>query len=185
MILSAAHASTSTSITNLELVTLVIAIIGALTGVASLAWSIASHLLSGARVTVELEAGWVGPAGMIHGPIESFNPHTPPMDGMREPVICVQVRNKGRLQTSVTGYSVKVGRTNYFVPAHPANPALPFILGVGESAIWMADHAGVVAAVHAHREVLGQILEIRGQVDLGDGRTIVSENRATPAQIGA
>jgi hypothetical protein len=41
----------------LQIFTLVVALIGALTGVASLVWSIVSHVKSGVRVEVDFTAG--------------------------------------------------------------------------------------------------------------------------------
>lgn len=52
-----------------DVTTLVIAVIGAVTGVASLVWSVATHVLSGGRVVVELLGGWTGPHAVMTAPL--------------------------------------------------------------------------------------------------------------------
>ena len=51
--------------TTLDIVTLVVAIIGALTGIAALVWQAVEFSLTGARVRVTLKSAIVGPSGAI------------------------------------------------------------------------------------------------------------------------
>lgn len=54
----------------MTIVTLIIALIGALTGVVALTWSVMTFLLSGTRVKVKLQIGYLSRGGTILRPVD-------------------------------------------------------------------------------------------------------------------
>lgn len=166
------------AVTPLDVTTLVIATIGALTGVASLVWAVTSHLLSGARVKVELLVGWAGNAGVVTIPWSSFNPSAPPpFHGIPVdfPVVGVQVRNAGRLPCSVHGWSIALdnGVALSHVPM-PMNPPLPHRLDLGEEQTWFAELHTVLSMIEVSIQSNMPPKVIFGATRLGDGRSISS-----------
>jgi hypothetical protein len=149
--------------------TLAIAVFGAITGAASLGWSVASHVLSGGRVSVELLAGWVGPSNLITGPL-TLKPLDPDLSFVDQPVLAVKARNTGRLPVSVEGWAVKFGDMSLGHVQHFANEPVPKLLGVGESATWVAPLDQVLAAIEATRSVGMDTKDLRGTVSLGSGK---------------
>ena len=93
----------------MEVTTLIIAGFGAVTGAASLGWGVASYILSGGRVKVELLGGWVGRAGLITGPLTASLAQ--PDERMPEPVMAVGVRNLGRLPVLMRAGTCRWGRS--------------------------------------------------------------------------
>jgi hypothetical protein len=153
-----------------EVVTLLIAVFGAVTGAASLAWSIASHVLSGGRVAVDLRGGWAGPSNLITAPL-ARKTIQPDRNFVNEPVLAVQARNTGRLPVSVEGWAVKFGELSLGHVDHYANDPLPRVLNVGESATWIVPLQPLLAAYSAALETgMGAQETLRGTVSLGSGK---------------
>lgn len=102
---------TSVKVTALDVTTLVIAVFGAVTAMASLVWQLANHHLTGARVKVHLRAGWLGMGGAVTMPWDQFREAARP-EGVTGPtMVAVEVRNVGRLPCSVMGWGVGAGGT--------------------------------------------------------------------------
>lgn len=158
-------------VTALDIATLVIAVCGAVTGVAALAWSVATHLLTGPRVAVELRGGFRGPANYSHTKFDKFDP-TANVNAelLPIPIVVVLVRNRGRAPVSVTSWSVHIGDLGYGESSRDYNPALPYRLEGGETALWVIDLEGIVATM-----VAAQTVEpMYATVDLGTGKTAKS-----------
>lgn len=167
-------------VTALDITTLVIAVVGALTGVASLAWTVASHALSGARVKVELKAGWLGGGGAVTLPFTNFGSVARP-EGIDGPaVVVVEARNVGRLPCSVVGWGVSVGSAQLGHVQLPVNPALPHRLEVGEEGSWFVEMHSVLALIATLRETNVPATHLSGKVSLGDGRVVESPRCRVP-----
>lgn len=164
----------ATEVTGLDLATLAIAVIGAITGVASLAWTIASHVLTGARVKVELRGGWIGPGGAVTMPMDGFDPSALPPDGFHRLVAAVQVRNVGRLPATVVNWGVNIGKTQLGQVVGPWNKPLPHRVDVEEQEAWFVDLPQVMAVVAVLAKTDLPAKQLGAAVSLGDGRTIES-----------
>lgn len=171
-------------VTALDITTLVIAVVGATTGIASLGWTVASHVLTGARVKVELVVGWVANGSVVTLPWSSHDPSKPPLltgIDFQYSVVGVQVRNIGRLACSVRGWSVSLD--NGVALGHvelPMNSALPHRLDAGEERTWFANLAHVVAMIEASRGSNMPPRTVFASSSLGDGRTIKSSKHPVP-----
>lgn len=108
------------TVLGVDLLTLGIAVFGAVTGAASLAWAIASHILSGGRVKVELLAGWASAGDLFTGPLTKDTIRPDPADDF-EPMLAVRASNTGRLPVSVEGWSVGIGDARLGHVPHPAS----------------------------------------------------------------
>ena len=161
----------------MEVTTLIIAVFGAVTGAASLGWGVASYILSGGRVKIELLGGWVGAAGLVTAPLTG--PLRQPDAPVHEPVLAVRARNLGRLPVVVEGWYVKVGQISLGHVQHPANPAVPSTIAPGESETWVAPLAEVVAAAEAASHAGLRFDELRATVSLGTGKSRSSRRTVT------
>lgn len=159
------------ALTALDIVTLVVALIGAITGVAALAWGVAQHRLTGARVKVALVGGWAMGGGLASGPLDTIRRP----DGAGDAVVGVQVRNVGRLPAVVTVWGVRAGKASCHSEAFSSfNPPLPKRIEVGEELTWYLP-ADMVAT---HARVTGQVLgnnRLSARVVLGTGEEITSK----------
>jgi len=92
---------------GLEIVTLVVAILGVLLALASLVWQAATFALSGSRVRLLLRQGALkrmrGGTVRISGPLQPTASDYEVMrsQGLEEPVLIVEVSNRGRMAVSV------------------------------------------------------------------------------------
>lgn len=165
---------------GLDLITLVVATIGAVTGVAALGWGIAQHMLSGARVRVSLVGGWFMNGGIAAGPLATIQR---PNELLGEAVVGVVVRNVGRLPATVTVWGVKAGKLSFHSYDYQQfNPTIPHRVEAGEEATWYVPASSVVATVHASTEVLGDG-QLTARVVLGTGKEITSKPRLDPALL--
>jgi hypothetical protein len=160
----------------MEVTTLIIAVFGAVTGAASLGWSVASYILSGGRVKVELLGGWVGAAGLVTGPLTARL--TQPDAPVHEPILAVCVRNLGRLPVVVEHWSVSIGQLGLAQWQHRANQALPFTLAPGGSQTWVVPLAEVIRAAEAASHAGIRSEELRATVSLGSGKSRASRPAA-------
>jgi hypothetical protein len=163
--------------------TLVIAVLGLVLSVASLTWQAATFVLSGSRVRADLKHGAAGAGGVIHGPPGSQPLASLGAQGFMEEVLGVQVRNAGRLATTIDrieiclANGVKLAQLSALM-----GPSLPHRLEPQSSALWFipADPArGAVAAsaqalkradpckVWMEVEVVGKLVRTRQSMWLG------------------
>lgn len=160
----------------MEVATLIIAVFGAVTGAASLGWGVASYILSGGRVKVELLGGWVGRTGLITGPLTASLRQPDPR--MPEPVLAVRTRNLGRLPVVVENWYVKMGQISLGLVTHAANPAIPTTLSPGGAATWVVPLTEVIAAAQAASGAGVRFEELRATVSLGTGKSRRSRRAA-------
>lgn len=169
-------AAEQTGATALDIVTLIIAVIGAFTGIGALAWGIAQHQLSGVRTKVDLVGGWLLSGGMvISGPIRTVSAHTDQPQGL--PVVGVRINNVGRLPVSVTQWSVRVGSTRMQSTSFYGNPDLPFRLEVGSEQTWYIEAERVVTAARAVESAFDEGSSLGASAGLGNGKTVTSAER--------
>src|SRR3954471_17244416 len=96
--ISAAQPS-STGVTALDVLTLTIATVGALTGVVALVLQAVFFRRSGPAIRVELKWALIGDGGAITLPVERM--HAPVPDGYDHQRAAVEVRNTGRAAATV------------------------------------------------------------------------------------
>jgi hypothetical protein len=161
-------------VSTLDVVTLVVAIIGALTGVASLVWAMVAHLTTGVRAAVELSCGWVTPDSFL-----SFDPATvkqrPFGEGVTgRPVFGVTVRNRGRLPLVVTSLGVGTTAVSLLRFEDPYSPPLPHELGVSAEATWFAPAHDLVTLLAASQHAKLPTTELQASARLGTGKSIKS-----------
>jgi hypothetical protein len=144
---------------NMAVTTLVIAIIGAATGIGSLAWQMVTFSKSGPVVTVTATVAF-----FTHGAEIS------------DPVVNVKATNSGRSPVTVKGWGLRFpnGQTMVILkPAPPSDP-LPYRLEPGADANWYVPAVEVArgCAQHGVRQQ-----DVTAFVNLADGRTISARQR--------
>ena len=163
-------------LTGLETTTLALALVGTVTGVLALAVQVALFSLSGSRVTVEALQARLGPGEAVTGgPAWEHNAENWPIKA-----VAVRARNRGRQAVDVTGWSVIEGKGIGLVETTraPHNKPVPHRLEPGASETWYLIWDDVAALVATSRTVFGtETRFVRGQVQLGTGRTIASSRR--------
>jgi hypothetical protein len=157
----------------METVTFILALIGTLSGCCALAWAIRSFHLSGPRVTVTLEAGWMGASGVIVYPVGGATIH-PMQHEYPHEVRTVTACNSGRQPIAVTAWKLTIGEAKYMLPSAPHSPGLPHLLGIGESASWHVPLTELLPACVTVEKKLGRPNDMRAIVTLADGRTCES-----------
>lgn len=169
-------------VSALDIVTLVVAGIGALTGIAALAWQAATFALSGGRAKVTLKVAWLSPGGgALVGEPGTWHPGRRPAEGFDLECFGVEVVNVGRLPITVTGWGVDIGKAQLGYVLAAWNPPLPHRLDVGEQATWFVEAPSVAAAASALAEVVGgnPSVRLRANAKLGTGKSVTSKNSMT------
>lgn len=146
-------------------------IVGALTGVLSLAWQIVAHRASGRLVNVE--TSYVMP---IYGP-----PHAP--EFRDDDQVAIAVINRGGAPVTVLNYGVSMsGKThrqqNLFVTdRHPMTSQLPAVVHPGGEPVTV--HVPVKNLRRIHEEKGISFRRMWPWVELGDGRKVFA-NKSVP-----
>lgn len=168
---------------TLGVVTLIVAIIGATTGIASLVWQGVAFALEGARVEVLLLVAWMSEDGAIKGFPGSWEWGQPPAPNYELELLAVEVRNKGRSPVSVTSWGVKVGEVTMTYPSDPLmNKPTPYRLESGASETWLA---GMEQALNIARVLTAKKAVIRAEVGLATGKVVGSSNHLMISNAGA
>ena len=118
-------------------VTTVLAVLGIVLALLSLAWQAVSFRLSGSRVTVELRTGMRNAISAVTTPALATPFHLDHLraQGFTDRVLAVQVKNSGRSPTSVV--SVDVRYVNGAIYTETAfEPRLPFRLEAESEQTW-------------------------------------------------
>ena len=159
--------------------TLLIAIVGAVTGVASLAWQIISSRLDRGRLSVELCAGWLTDQGAVTAPLNGAAEVTLSRDS--EALLVVTATNVGRSPVSLASWAVEIGPTSLSGRNDlGVNPSLPVRLEGHERAHFVvraADVVGLGGAIrqgHAPKGALAVDM-VRASVSPTVGKRVVSE----------
>lgn len=161
----------------MEVVTLVIAVVGVALGVASLAWQVVAHVLSGGRVKAALKVGAHSGSAMVSMPADKATPESLKQmtsQGFPQPVIAVEARNVGRLPVTVERWGITSTQGLQAIPwGDSIGPSLPHRLESGGSATWAVDLRTALALADTSLHVLGtgqSSTRITGMVELADGR---------------
>jgi hypothetical protein len=169
-------------ITALDLITLGIAVFGALTGLAALLWQIAQHALTGPRIQVALKSAMLGPGGAVvaredraWSQAEALAPN-----GYSTPAYAVSVINRGRFPASVDSIVLTVGGGMGFRPiGELLGSQLPCSIDGGGAETWYVNAQSVWATEEASVGVLGTPRRgVMASATLADGR--VSKSRRIP-----
>jgi hypothetical protein len=166
-----------------DIATLVVAIVGAVTGLLALAWQAVTYFLSGARFRVELVSGWVGPSGAFVGTPGTFEASHPPSSSLNEACLGVKVTNVGRLPLTVTSWSIGIGPAALGLFANQWNKPVPHRLEVGEPATWFVASADVSRAAYALRNQ--KDIRIRAQAAIAGRKSRESKRQLRyPEDVG-
>lgn len=158
-----------------DVLTLIVAILGLVLAVVSLAWQIAQHQLAGPRVRVRLLWGCMGNGRVATGPVEGT------LDAFRHSgishpvfVMAVEGRNVGRMPIDVTGFGVELnGFISYSLAGWQHNPALPHRLEPGSEVTFYVPLEDIQRAVDlSGGRYRGQL---RGQLKLAIGTSPTSD----------
>lgn len=166
-------AATGGAPTRLDIVTLILAIVGVVTGIIALVWQAVEFRLSGPRVVLEVTEALVLPNGAVFGP-GVWTATSTGSDGA--PDIAVTATNKGRAPVTVQGVRLDLPAGNFLITgSRHSSPSLPHRLEASESATWFAD-LRVVAAVATTAVSLGATnTPVKASAELGDGRRVTSK----------
>ena len=151
--------------------TLAIAVIGLILSVVNTVWQIRQHVLSGARVDVELHWGAMGQGRVASAPIvgslESFR-HA----GVDTPIFVVTGANGGRSPIDVTGFYIDLkGGGSYSVEGAAVNPQLPHRLEPGSSVSFYIAIDEVEQLITALSMSYGGTIRGRLNLAVGDPKT--------------
>lgn len=161
--------------TTLDIVTLVVAIFGALMGLAALVWQIAQHSLTGARVRVELKSAMLGPGGAVVAPQDQAWRQADQIrpNGYSTPAYAVTVINRGRFPATVESVSFVVGGGLGYRPvADLIGPELPHRIEGGSAGTWYVNARAVWATEDASATVLNTPRSgVKAEIGLADGKS--------------
>jgi hypothetical protein len=167
---------------DVDVTTLVIAVVGLGLSLVSLTWQIVEHFLTGHRVTVELLWGGVGNRGVVTGPVQGTLDAFA-QQGFTDLVVAVRARNVGRLPVDVKGFDVQVaGSISFSLGPEDwhLNPRTPHRLEAGSEATFYIPLDMVMQAIHASEAIQPYSGRIRARAQLATGRTIVGKWTSFP-----
>ena len=137
-----------------DIAALIIAGIAGAMALASVVWNIAEFRLSGARIKVNLLFGAVGPSGLVSFPSIPRDWQLLVSQGFTEPLVGINVVNKGRASTVVEHFRCRL--SNGFALADAQlqfNPDLRFVLEPHRSETWRLQTRDVMALAKASRSI--------------------------------
>lgn len=179
--------TTANTATSLDITTLVVAIVGAATGLSSLVWSYIAHRDSGVKIAVDLEPGFAGSGGYYSvKPSRAQQPAAAvgiPTGLM--PVFAVTVRNVGRLPAKVRRISLHTDGLSFQRFDMPYSPQLPQIIDVSDSSTWFYEVADASALVHAASVIKNSREQVFVEVALGSGTTKRSKKLVLSTALNA
>jgi hypothetical protein len=138
----------------------ILGIVGSITGVLGLGWSVVTWRRSGPVVTVTVK--------------QAFPTYA---DHLGEPLICVTARNSGRAPVTISSWGLRLpdGQTMMITePFRTLSNALPYRLEEGTSGSWYTDTLRVVETCKAHGV---DYADLTGYVDLGNGQSVDAKRR--------
>jgi hypothetical protein len=97
---------TPDTLSALEVATLVLALVGALTGVVALVWNVVVFVWSGPRVRVEIHEALTDGASMVYGP-STWTGDTMAPGVWTERAIALEVINTGRAPVTIASVGVR------------------------------------------------------------------------------
>jgi len=151
-----------------------IAIVAAFLALTALAWQAWAWLLSGPRVTAEMKWGLLGAGGgLVSGPPRAdWRSVDLATQGFTDPVVAVEIRNKGRTPTTVTGAAVRYSNGIQLTgTAPPAGDVLPHRLEAHSTFTYLIDGGHVGQGIRATVRT-GGTRRIHVIVTLATGKTV-------------
>jgi hypothetical protein len=159
-------------VTSLDVLTMGVAIVGAVTGIVALVVQSIQFRSSGPRLKVDLLWAWIGPggSGAITVPMTGKRP-TPPEQGYDTLMLAVQARNTGRAATTVETAGIRRSDgMRFHHPTAPVGPSTPVRLEAESSVMFFVDPQPMLVAA----EVIPATGGIAAYVMLGSGREVRS-----------
>jgi hypothetical protein len=137
----------------------ILGIVGSITGVLGLGWSVVTWRRSGPVVRVTVK--------------QAFPTYA---DHLGEPLICVTAQNSGRAPVTISSWGLRLpdGQTMMITEPFPLSNALPYRLEEGTSGSWYTDTLRVVEACKAHGVDYADLI---AYVDLGNGQSVDAKRR--------
>lgn len=163
----------------MELTALVIAVVGLALAALSLGWQAATFFLSGPRVKVDLQEGFLGPMGLMTASASVYTAEgREALDrlGYTEHVLAVEAVNSGRLAVTVNNWSINFGNgASYGNPSDMRNPKLPHRLEPHTTALWCApvEHLQLLQAEFTDQGA--RAATARGAITLPGRRAVLSK----------
>jgi hypothetical protein len=137
----------------------------------SAAWQLATFALTGSRVRADILLGAIGRGMLVTAPPDkwtSANRSLQASQGFAHEVIAVEVRNIGRLPTSIQKITAYLDNGIGFTPTQP-EPELPFRLDAESSEKWWIEAAQVRALIAASKLTRSRVYIA---VELGTGKVV-------------
>lgn len=160
--------------------TLVVAIVALGISTSTLTWQVVHYALSASRPQVNLRVGALNWGGAITGPASVIDLPALRAQGADQAVLVVEVRNRGRLATSVTGWSIKVDNgASFSFPGWKLNEdraPLPHRLEPGAEVSFLCPLENVDRIAIGMRATSRPISSGRATASFGDGRTKMSKD---------
>jgi len=162
--------------------TLVLASLGVVLALASLAWQARSFIVTGSRITVELRVAFKGRGSVVSIPHNATTDQVSLLQSQSftEPVLAVRVNNTGRGSTSVVSVDLAFddgGALDETV----RNPPLPFRLDGESEQSWYIDAQPAFAYAKTVEQIqrTGKPHHVRGRVKLGNRKVVLSKNHVS------
>jgi len=171
-------------ITTFQLLTFVVAAIGLVLAVASLAWNVAQFLLTGGRAKVELIRGVLTQNGVITLPLnkrmERELARLAVEHGFTEQVIGVIVTNTGRAPVRVQRWGITCpGTATYWVGGESIGTDFPATIEGGAQQTWVAPMKPAAALAYAAAGISTDNPPVHGTVELGTGKSLLTKDSMT------
>jgi hypothetical protein len=137
----------------------ILGIVGSITGVLGLGWSVIIWRRSGPLVKVTVKQAF-----------PTYGDH------LGEPLICVTAHNSGRAPVTVSSWGLRLsdGQTMMITESFPLSSALPYRLEEGASGSWYTDTLRVVETCRAHGVDYDDLI---AYVDLGNGQSVDAKRK--------
>lgn len=160
--------------------TLVVAIVALVVSTSTLTWQVVQYALSASRPQVNLRVGALNWDGAITGPASVIDLQALRAQGADQAVLAVEVRNRGRLATSVTGWSIAFDNgASFSYPGWKLNEdraPLPHRLEPGAEVSFLCPLENVDRIAIGMRTANKPISSGRAAASFGDGRTKTSKD---------
>jgi hypothetical protein len=143
----------------MEIASLILGIIGTVTGIGAMAWQVVTWRRSGPVVAVDVTQG-----------LPTYD------DDVGDPVTCVTATNTGRAPVTVTSWGLRLpdGQTMFVQQPFPGSDTLPYRLEEGASGSWRVETIQVAETCRAQGI---NYADLRGYVTLATGETVYARRK--------
>jgi hypothetical protein len=175
------HTTVHTTLHTSGLATTILAALGVLLALLSIAWQAWSFRRAGSRVSAVVRSGLWNATGVITVPGSPTNAMLQQLraQGFREPALAIEVRNAGRGSTSIVRLAIHFGKDVTWTDVK-YDPPLPFRLEGESEQTWIVDAPSAMSAARAAAQTLqGVSGTMRARAWIGGRETpIESKNEA-------